>query len=216
MATIKDIIFTEFLKYDYNIITEQGGAVIFKHNVFEDFWVVSASGFTLGRQHDLYEATVKAIVEKYPFAPKNTALLVLSDMAKEQLTPDQIVECEKDPFFFKKYVLLYSDELVQQLVEKLERKKAQSISDLIMLPESFNTLNEEDGYGMYHLLYSIAHKLPFVPIKAEQKGLQQRDFLFDLPGEWNAMDDVTAIVGDAQAVYDYLKSKIEQEADEQH
>lgn len=216
MATIKDILFREFLNHGYEVIAEMDAVVIFKHKAFEDFWAVSFVGFSLSQQHDLYEATVKRIAEKYPYAPKNTSLLVLSDLAKEHLTTDQVVELEKDPFFFKKYFLPYSDELAHQLLELMEIKQVETISDLIMLPESFNALNEEENYGMYHLLYSIAHKLPFIPIKGEQKGLRQRDFLFATTEEWAALDEVMAIEGDVQAVYDHLKRMIEQEANEQH
>ena len=216
MASIKDIIFAEFFSNDYAVIVKSGAITIFKHKTFEDFWVVCPEGFALSQQHDMYDATVAAIAGDYPYAPKNTSLLILSDLDREQLTTDQIVELEKDPFFFKKYVLQHSDGLTLHLLKLLEEKGAKSVSDLIMLPESFNALNEEDGYGTYHLLYSIVHKLPFIPIKAEQKGLQPQDFMFSTTEEWAALEEIMAIAGDMQGVYDSLKSLIERDADEQH
>lgn len=216
MAAIKDIIFTEFLVNGYEIIVESGAITVFKNREFEDFWVVCPDGFTLRKQRDLYEATVKPIAEQAPYVLKNTSLLVLSDFDKELLTTEQLVEMEKDPYFFKKYILQYSDELAHQLLELRESKSAKSISDLIMLPESFNALNEENGYGKYHLLYSIAHKLPFIPIQAEQKGIKPRDFMFGSPQEWDALEEVMSIDGDVQIVYDSLKAIVEKEVDEQH
>ncbi len=216
MTSIEKIIFAEFKKYGYEIIANHGTIVVLKHTDFIDFWVVCTKKFELSQQHDIYESTVMSIAENYPYAPKNTSLLVLSDLTKEQLTSDEIVELEKDPFFFKKYVLPYSEELSKMLQDLLLSKNANSISELIMLPESFNALIEEKTYGLYHLLYCIAHKLPFVPIKAEQKGLQQRDFCLSRCDEKTALDEVMSINGDLQDLYDQLKLKVEQECDEQY
>ena len=216
MTSIKDIIFSVFKKYGYDIIVNHGAIVVFKHADYIDFWVVFKEKFQLSQQHDIYESTVGAIAEKYPYATKNTSLLVLSDVAKEQLTSDEIIEIEKDPFFFKKYVLPYSKELSKMLQDLLLRKKANSIADLIMLSESFNALIEENEYGVYHFLYCIAHKLPFVPINAEKKGLQQRDICFSGSDEKTTFEEVMSIEGDAQSLYDKLKLKVEQECDEQY
>ena len=102
------------------------------------------------------------------------------------------------------------------LQDLLLRKKANSIADLIMLSESFNALIEENEYGVYHFLYCIAHKLPFVPINAEKKGLQQRDICFSGSDEKTTFEEVMSIEGDAQSLYDKLKLKVEQECDEQY
>ncbi|SKA64350.1 hypothetical protein SAMN02745213_01525 [Succinivibrio dextrinosolvens DSM 3072] len=216
MESIKKIIFTEFLNYDYEIILNQGTIFVFKHKVFDDFWAVCYEKFDLSLQHDMYETVIKVIADLYPCAKKNTSLLVLSDLNKEYLSTDEIVELEKDPFFFKKYVLPYSEELSQKLQYLLISHNAKSISDLIMLQESFNALIEEIDYGMYHLLYCIAHKLPFIPIKAEQKTMQQRDLFLSDSDEISALNEVLSINGNVQSVYEQLKLKIEQECYEQH
>lgn len=216
MTSIEDIIFAEFKNYSYEIISNHGAIVVFKHKEYIDFWVVCTEKFELSRQHDIYESTVMSIVENFQYAPKNTSLLVLSDLAKEQLSSDEIVELEKDPFFFKKYVLPYNEELSKKLQDLLLHKNANSISELIMLPESFNALIEEKDYGLYHLLYCLAHKLPFVPIKAEQKGLQQRDFCLSNCDEKTALEEVMSINGDLQDIYDQLKLKVEQECNDQY
>lgn len=216
MAIISDIIQSAFGENGYKGVKSFGGMDILKHEHYEDYWIVCWEGFNMSQQHDIYEIVVKGIVEEHPYAAKNTSILYLSDLTKEQLSTDQIVEIEKDPFFFKKYVFAYSDELAAHLLELMQGKGCKDVSEFIMQPESFYALNEENTYGVYHLAYSLMHKLPFLPIKAEQKGLKPRDFFFDSPEECNALDEVMSLVGDVQAVYDSLKSMIEHEVDEQH
>ena len=73
---------------------------------------------------------------------------------------DTIIEIENDPFYFKKYVLAYTTESSKETIEKFS---PENFSPMLMQPKSFKALKDEaDSSGPYHLLYSIAHKLPFL------------------------------------------------------
>ena len=73
---------------------------------------------------------------------------------------DTIIEIENDPFYFKKYVLAYTTKSSKETIEKIS---PENFSSMLMQPKSFKALKDEaEVSDPYHLLYSIAHKLPFL------------------------------------------------------
>ena len=161
---MRRIIHNEFISQGYYPLEESEGLVYYKHNDFDDFWIVCYNDFDLGRQSELYEQYLTKFVSDYPMIKKNTSLLIV---AKEySKSAEEIVAIENDPFFYKKYYLPYSSKAVEDLYDLLQLPggEMKSIGNLMVDPQVFAELKSETKRGKYHLLYVLAHKLPFLPI----------------------------------------------------
>lgn len=87
---------------------------------------------------------------------------------------ESIIEIENDPYYFKKYVLAYTQDSSQQLFNLLSKDYSGiSLSDIMMMPKSFSKLQEENVFGPYHLLYSLAHKVPFLAMDIKPKNYDE-------------------------------------------
>lgn len=162
METIIDLIINEFLKAGYGIIADNED-IFLKHKEYGDFWIIHyCYDFDLKEQYDIYNRSRETLPE-YKEADKNTSLLIVINTEKaDEALKKRIVDIENDPFLFKKYVLIYNDNDWKELLQVIADK---DVSKLIMEREVFHKLREEDakdGIGCYHLLYSFAHKLPFM------------------------------------------------------
>lgn len=150
-----------FDQFNYEVIDQTDGISFIKHLNYNDFWVIvnAVSAFYLEDQEAI-AAKAKIIFAQYKEAEKNTSLLVLLQV--EQISEgilDDIVEIENDPFYFKKYVLAYT----RSSKEAIEQYSIENFSSILMQPQNFQALKDEAGISdPYHLLYSIAHKLPFL------------------------------------------------------
>lgn len=155
-------IITELFKqFNYEVIDEVGDISFFKHINYKDFWIIvnAVNAFKLEDQETI-AGKAKTIFTQYKEAEKNTSLLVLLqvEQTSEGILND-IVEIENDPFYFKKYVLAYT----KSSKEAIEQYSIKNFSSILMQPRYFQDLkNEAEVSGPYHLLYSIAHKLPFL------------------------------------------------------
>lgn len=150
-----------FDQFNYEVIDQTDGISFIKHLNYNDFWVIvnAVSAFYLEDQEAI-AAKAKIIFAQYKEAEKNTSLLVLLQV--EQISEgilDDIVEIENDPFYFKKYVLAYT----KSSKEAIEQYSIENFSSILMQPQNFQALkNEAEVSDPHHLLYSIAHKLPFL------------------------------------------------------
>lgn len=150
-----------FKQFNYEVIDEAGDISFFKHINYKDFWIIvnAVNAFKLEDQETI-AGKAKTIFAQYKEAEKNTSLLVLLQV--EQTSEgilDDIVEIENDPFYFKKYVLAYT----KSSKEAIEQYSIKNFSSILMQPRNFQALkNEAEVSDPYHLLYSIAHKLPFL------------------------------------------------------
>lgn len=150
-----------FNEFNYKVLNEVENLSFVKHCDYSDFWIiVSVVGtFNLEDQETIAEKA-KTIFAQYKEAEKNTSLLVLLQV--EQISEgilDAIVEIENDPFYFKKYVLAYT----KSSKEVIEQYSIENFSSILMQPQNFQALKDEVKVSNpYHLLYSIAHKLPFL------------------------------------------------------
>lgn len=150
-----------FKQFNYEVIDEARDISFFKHINYKDFWIIvnAVNAFKLEDQETI-AGKAKTIFAQYKEAEKNTSLLVLLQV--EQISEgilNDIVEIENDPFYFKKYVLAYT----KSSKEAIEQYSIKNFSSILMQPRCFQALkNEAEVSGPYHLLYSIAHKLPFL------------------------------------------------------
>lgn len=151
-----------FDQFNYKLINEAADISFFKHINYKDFWIIvnAVNAFNLEDQEAIAGKAKTTIFDQYKEAEKNTSLLVLLQV--EQISEgilDAIVEIENDPFYFKKYILAYT----KSSKEAIEQYSIENFSSILMQPQNFQALKDEAGISdPYHLLYSIAHKLPFL------------------------------------------------------
>lgn len=161
MKTMKDLVLKEFEYAGYERLAGNN-SIVLKHNSKSDFWII-VNDFDLGNQNQIFEQN-KFLFQTYKEAEKNTSLLIVK--VCEQITDKEKewrIEVENDPLFFKKYVLYYSEKDKNSLFTILENNEDKHISSFLMNKKNFDELKKEkDENGPYTLLYSIAHKLPFV------------------------------------------------------
>ena len=93
------------------------------------------------------------------------------------------VEVETDKFFFKKYVLLYTDSAWNMLKDNILVYKEKSLSAYLVETENFEKLKADTPDGAYSLLYGIAHKLPFLLVEMQKSKLK-----LSYPAFWSSPD----------------------------
>lgn len=150
-----------FKQFDYEVIHKNDHISFIKHKDYADFWIMkdSVNEFNFEEQETIADKA-KTTFAQHKEAEKNTSLLVLLEVKQiSEGILDTIIEIENDPFYFKKYVLAYT-EYSKKTIEGFSHENFTSV---LMQSESFKALKDEsDCSGPFHLLYSIAHKLPFI------------------------------------------------------
>lgn len=178
MVNFDKFIFSLFEKYGYvpkGAIME--GMFLFCHRQYVDYWIVTHGLLDENEQYELFQNLTQNAenATKYPYARKNMSLLLLANMDElddEAKKDENFIHLENDPLYFKKYVLPFTLSSFEELKELIRDKKEDGIEPLIMRDDTFEDLKSGRGYA--HLLYSIVHKLPFIPIQvAGQKDFQQ-------------------------------------------
>lgn len=142
-----------------------------KDNSIHDFWIISYD-FDINKQDNLFKSIHRTGIAEAPTFNKNLSLLFVKKMDNIDISTidESIIDIENDPYYFKKYVLAYTQESSQQLFKLLsEDFSGISLSDIMMMSESFKKLQEEKSFGPYHLLYSLAHKIPFLTMNIKPK-----------------------------------------------
>lgn len=155
--------------------------VVLKHSVYNDFWILTSEFDINERQKQLSAVYNDNVCSEYPSALKNTSLLYVKKQNTVDLDKEDkcIIEVENNPYHFKKYVLAYTDAAFNNFIKLFEiRKNEFSISKELMKKDNFEKLKEEKSFGPYHLLYSIAHKLPFAVIDVVQKKFDSGEPIF--------------------------------------
>lgn len=183
METITDFLFTCFKTYGYEIHwrCQDLTFVVLKHSVYNDFWILTSEFDINERQKQLSAVYNDNVCSEYPSALKNTSLLYVKKQNTVDLDKEDkcIIEVENNPYHFKKYVLAYTDAAFNNFIKLFEiRKNEFSISKELMKKDNFEKLKEEKSFGPYHLLYSIAHKLPFAVIDVVQKKFDSGEPIF--------------------------------------
>lgn len=183
METITDFLFTCFKTYRYEIHwrCQDLNFIVLKHSVYNDFWILTSEFDINERQKQLSAVYNDNVCSEYPSALKNTSLLYVKKQNTVDLDKEDkcIIEVENNPYHFKKYVLAYTDAAFNNFIKLFEiRKNEFSISKELMKKDNFEKLKEENSFGPYHLLYSIAHKLPFAVIDVMLKKFDSGEPVF--------------------------------------
>ena len=183
METITDFLFTCFKTYGYEIHwrCQDLNFIVLKHSVYNDFWILTSEFDINERQKQLSAVYNDNVCSEYPSALKNTSLLYVKKQNTVDLDKEDkcIIEVEKNPYHFKKYVLAYTDAAFNNFIKLFDiRKNEFSISKELMKKDNFEKLKEENSFGPYHLLYSIAHKLPFAVIDVMLKKFDSGEPVF--------------------------------------
>lgn len=212
MENINDIIKFCFEKANYHVQDINGDYLLanFNGENKHDYWII-AKEFDLDKQEKLFEK-VKDTVDDASFL-KNISVLFVKhqDQIDLSIVDDKIIEIENDPYFFKKYVLSYTDDSVNGLLGLLNGEcVGKPMSDILMEDDNFQQMKDENEFGTYHLLYSLGHKLPFLTMSVTPKD-------FDAIANFNITDDkdkqlleeIDSITDDNNEVL--MKSLIERE-----
>lgn len=183
METITDFLFTCFKTYGYEIHwrCQDLNFIVLKHSVYNDFWILTSEFDINERQKQLSAVYNDNVCSEYPSALKNTSLLYVKKQNTVDLDKEDkcIIEVENNPYHFKKYVLAYTDAAFNNFIKLFEiRKNEFSISKELMKKDNFEKLKEENSFGPYHLLYLIAHKLPFAVIDVMLKKFDSGEPVF--------------------------------------
>ena len=176
---MRRIILNEFAVNDYLILLEEEGIVYLKHQNFEEYWIVSFQEFNLENQSEFYSRYLELFAEQYPTIKKNTSLVIVEEEGRK--SDDEIVSIENDPYLFKKYYLSYNAENAEGLERLLSQEEGAlvKVEELMVKPETFSHLKDEAAGGVYHLLYAIAHKLPFLPVIVDHEEVMNTDLVLD-------------------------------------
>lgn len=164
MENINDIIINEFNEWGYAQVGEVDVRPFFNKVNDTDYWLVSNVLDDFNNQGRIFDIIMEQSTDM-KFVEKNLSLLLLVDMDDPNNKKNDAIEIENEKSYFKKYVLKYNQESVKGLIDIINEKKAKSIAELILDNQCFNKLQSDIGQLTPNtLLYSIAHKLPFIMI----------------------------------------------------
>lgn len=155
-----------------------GGKVYFydDSNGKEAFWLVIEENDIeklIDKQSELFNACKK--VCQSPALDKNISMLILWDTGGKieiQKMKEHIMSVEEDQYYFKKYVLYFSCEELQDLKQQMKDDNiADFIKEQIVLPNTFAEY-KEDSIKQHQtwrtLIYRVSMKLPFMDVKVER------------------------------------------------
>lgn len=168
MRTMLELICSEFERWGYSLKMEFDGNILFASNVGFDYWIVCSNIDVIPSQKSLYDKLEEFKCE-FEYIEKNITLLLLIDNEGDLKRIDTI-KVENNKSYFKKFVLQYTEKSVSELNNILTENKVDSIADLLLSEQYFTHLKyDSQTLNGVTLLYSIAHKLPFIPIKSITK-----------------------------------------------
>lgn len=168
MRTMLELICFEFERWGYSLKREFDGIFLFASNVGSDYWIVCSNIDVIPIQKSLYDKLEEFKCE-FEYIEKNITLLLLIDNEGDLKRIDTI-KVENNKSYFKKFVLQYTEKSVSELNNILTENKVDSIADLLLSEQYFTHLKyDSQTLNGVTLLYSIAHKLPFIPIKSITK-----------------------------------------------
>ena len=165
MENLIDLIYDEFKIAQYEEI-ERG---VWKHHVYNDFWVtVSLEGeYELDKLQEEIFASLEGVRKGFPSSEKSTSLLIIQRVGSNaEKNPHRVIEDENNVYYFKKYVIQYTE--VEWNEVKTLIDEGRSLGELLMETEVFEQL-KQNVKSANRLLYTVAHKLPFIMMRAERK-----------------------------------------------
>jgi hypothetical protein len=166
---MKNLIRSIFNQHDFELTELAFGDLYISNDDRKYYWLVveqSDISRVLELQDEWFEKSKNQIDTKE--FDKNTSLLVLANNDKNEIKKKEILLIEEDPFQFKKYVLLFTSDILKQLLEQTENGNPEKILELIVNESVFNNYKRNYSEPSWrHLLYNLAHKLPFLKINVE-------------------------------------------------
>lgn len=143
----------------------------------EAFWLVLEEKEIeklIEKQSELFDACKKVCLS--PALDKNISILILWNTGGKieiQKMKEHIISVEEDQYYFKKYVLYFSDEELQDLKSKLGNASISGfMQEQLVSPNTFAKYKEDSinqSQTWQTLLYRIAMKLPFIKVEVEKK-----------------------------------------------
>ncbi|MDX1699164.1 MAG: ABC-three component system middle component 1 [Melioribacteraceae bacterium] len=117
---------------------------------------------------DEYFDECKKVVDS-PSFNKNTSLLILYETNPLEIIKGLVQLIEEDPYQFKKYVIPYTNEALSDLKDQVKTEIYENLKLLISDNSVFQDYKSDyNNYNWRHLLYSVAHKLPFLELLIEE------------------------------------------------
>jgi hypothetical protein len=212
MKTIKSFIENLFKEEKYSKVEQDSFFSIWKNSEENDFWIIDEN-FDYENQREIYEK-YKVIMneqimnkqKKWPYE-KNTSVLCLQQIKRND-DFEKAVIIENDPFYFKKYVLLYSIEDWNQLATM----NLDDFKHLIMDAEIFEKFKKNDKYHFYELLYKIVHKLHFLKINFNEKELKNINLIVAENEDDEKLDDwIMSSLLERDDIEKYIEEKMNRE-----
>ena len=155
-----DLIGFELTKAGYKMI---GEGLVWKHEQYHDYWVLDPieGEYDLNTVQTSLFNKLADIRNSYRESEKNTSLLILNLVSNDERDKRKVIDEENDVYMFKKYVIQYSNDM-WEAAKRIIPTPFCGLGTLLMRPDIFATMKEKHLDSEYALLYSIAHKLPFV------------------------------------------------------
>lgn len=179
-----------------------------------DYWFVAEGLSSFKNQADVYKWFKSDFGKRFPVAEKNISLLLLVDMNRQQEPFDE-VEIENDPLYFKKYVLTYDDDSYKEL-KNFINQNGEDFESLIMNDNTFDSLIHDEPWAK--LLYSIVHKLPFIPTEVESQQVEQQTFAFKTPEIAELFDSLSDLPSnlDNEDAISFINNYLNADNNEEH
>lgn len=166
---MKNLIRSIFNQHDFELINIEFADLYISNDDKKYYWLVVEQrdvSKVLELQDEWFEKCKERIDAKE--FDKNTSMLILANNDGNQIKKKEILLIEEDPYQFKKYVLLFTSDILKQLLTQTENGNPEKILDLIVNESVFNNYKKEySAPNWRHLLYNLAHKLPFLKINVE-------------------------------------------------
>jgi len=139
----------------------------------QNYWVVvQYTGVVENVIDEQVELFVKAkeIIKK-PTFDKNSNLLILNKVDKiSNIKPESLLQIEENPYHFKKSILYYTEDELNNLNNKIgDSPVLSSIESLILADQVFSQHKTNfDANTFESLVYRMAIKIPFIKIRVTQ------------------------------------------------
>jgi len=152
---------SEALLFDFGILYSQ-----MKEEGKKYYWLISEQEnleVIITNQNMWFEKCKEKIADSD--FDKNTSLLILTKKLGNTDQKSKILKIEENPYQFKKLVLTYTDETLQELLEKTENDTVSRLLKLLVDESTFKSYKQTyDIDSWQNLIYHIAQKLPFLKI----------------------------------------------------
>ena len=133
------------------------------------------------REVDYYNNTIKDItpieIKSEPAFERNSDLIILlnlKNLGDFNTHEQKIFSIEEDPYYFKKYVLYYSDEEVNLLANK----SINDLKEVILNRDLFNAYKKNPNYpSLYSFAARFFIKIPFLHVPVNEMKMPSIDVM---------------------------------------